>query len=71
MSDDLGDAIVGLTKVPLPGGGTFETDSPVVEAAVAIGIVGAAAYGVYKLFKSGDADTGWLSEQKDRWSPGK
>ena len=50
--DSLSEVVKGLTKIELPGGGGGggETDSPVVEAAIAVGIVGAAAYGIYKLF---------------------
>ena len=57
MSDDIGkvvDIFNEFTKVELPGGGGLETDSPVVEAAVAVGVLGAAAYGLYKLFSSDD-----------------
>lgn len=48
--DDLSELAMGFTKIDLPGGGGGETDSPVVEAAIAVGILGAAAYGIYKLF---------------------
>lgn len=48
--DNLNELVQGFTKIELPGGGGGETDNPVVEAAIAVGIVGAAAYGIYKLF---------------------
>jgi hypothetical protein len=57
MSDEIGkvfDVMNEFTKIELPDGGGLETDSPVVEAAVAVGIVGAVAYGIYKLFSSDD-----------------
>lgn len=50
--DTLTELVNGFTKIELPGGGGGETDSPVVEAAIAVGVVGAAAYGLYKLFGS-------------------
>ena len=43
MSEDIGkvvDIFNEFTKVELPGGGGLETDSPVVEAAVAVGVLG-------------------------------
>lgn len=52
------DSIREATKIEFPDGGGVETDSPLVEAALAVGIVGAtvgvAAYGLYKLFGSDD-----------------
>lgn len=59
--DNLSELVKGITKIELPGGGG-ETDSPVVEAAIAVGIVGAAAYGIYKLF-------GGTAPQKDKDKP--
>ena len=61
--DSLSEVVKGLTKIELPSGGGGETDSPVVEAAIAVGIVGAAAYGIYKLF-------GRAEPQKDEDKPG-
>lgn len=62
MSNELNnitELVNGFTKIELPGGGGGETDSPVVEAAIAVGIVGAAAYGIYKIF-------GGTAPQKDK-----
>lgn len=61
--DSLSEVVKGFTKIELPGGGGGETDSPVVEAAIAVGIVGAAAYGIYKLF-------GRTEPQKDEYKLG-
>lgn len=49
-SDDIGEIAREFTKIEIPGGGGGETDSPVVEAAIAVGILGAVAYGIYKFF---------------------
>ncbi|GKX45201.1 hypothetical protein SOASR015_42350 [Pectobacterium carotovorum subsp. carotovorum] len=43
-----------FTKVEIPDVGKIETDNPVVEVAIAASIVGAAAYGIYKLFSNDD-----------------
>ena len=60
--EDLTELVTGFTKIDLPNGGGGETDSPIVEAAIAVGIVGAAAYAIYKLF-------GDNTHQKDKDNP--
>lgn len=45
-------AVFHFTNIEFPNGGGLKTDSAVVEAAVAVGILGATAYGLYKLFDS-------------------
>ena len=52
--DNVSELINNFTTTKLPGGGGVETDSPVVEAAIAASIVGATVYGLYKLFSSDD-----------------
>jgi hypothetical protein len=48
MSNEL---IFKATEIEIPGGGSIKTDNPVVEAAIAAGIVGIAAYAVCKRLK--------------------
>lgn len=53
LSDEIAksfEVINEFTKVELPDGGSLETDSPVIETAIAIGVVGAVGYSLYKLF---------------------